>query len=600
MRELFKKTVKNITFNLSNIVIFELFYRLVTSGIFLGLLSRGLDFTLKKAGYSYLTGRNILNFLFRPYTLLAAVCLVLILTIITAIEISSLLTAYQASMNRIKVYPIKMLYGGIKKFSMMFHSGWRKLPFLILSISFFMTLPIFYLMMLRIRPVSFVFEELAKNTLASAGVWLALFLLLLSILPNLLVIEACFLERLTLREGKRKSRRIMKKNLWRILFLFLAVNLLMGIGLYLIYLLFALGTAVMVVLTAQRNLSLAVMTRACDIIELAVISAGTVVSLVVNHACFTGVYYEYTGLSTAREDFDLYLPDESKIGKKMIAWVSVICFALYGLFVFNTVRSGSLLAKKAIFETQITAHRGSSVSAPENTLEAIEKAIEELADYAEIDLQLTQDGEVVLLHDNSLKRTTGRNIYVWNIPFDELQELDASYGFGAGYENVRVPKFEDILALCKGKINLNVEMKANKANQGLPQKALELIGEYGMESQCVITCTSLNMLIQVKEINPEIKTGYILAAAYGNYYDHDAVDFISIRSNFVTESVIENAHSYGKEVHAWTVNSKMEMERLKLLGVDNIITDRPVFAREVLFREGTPGSLLTYIKMIFK
>lgn len=600
MRELFKKTVKNITFNLSNIVIFELFYRLVASGIFIGLLSRGLDFTLKKAGYSYLTGRNILNFLFRPYTLLAAVCLVLIQTIITAIEISSLLTAYQASMNRIKVYPIKMLYGGIKKFSLMFHRGWRKLPFLILGISFFMTLPIFYLMMLRIRPVSFVFEELAKNTLASAGVWLALFLLLLSILPNILVIEACFLERLTLREGKRKSRRIMKKNLWRILFLFLAVNLLMGIGLYLIYLLFAFGTAVTVVLTAQRNLSLAVMTRACDMIELAVISAGTVISLVVNHACLTGVYYEYTGLSTAREDFDLYLPDESKIGKKMIAWVSVICFALYGLFVFNTVRSGSLLAKKAIFETQITAHRGSSVSAPENTLEAVEKAIEELADYAEIDLQLTQDGEVVLLHDNSLKRTTGRNIYVWNIPFDELQELDASYGFGAGYENVRVPKFEDILALCKGKINLNVELKANKANQGLPQKALELIGEYGMESQCVITCTSLNMLIQVKEINPEIKTGYILAAAYGNYYDHDAVDFISIRSNFVTESVIENAHSYGKEVHAWTVNSKMEMERLKLLGVDNIITDRPVFAREVLFREGTPGSLLTYIKMIFK
>lgn len=600
MRELFKKTVKNITFNLSNIVIFELFYRLVASGIFLGLLSRGLDFTLKKAGYSYLTGRNILNFLFRPYTLLAAVCLVLIQTIITAIEISSLLTAYQASMNRIKVYPIKMLYGGIKKFSLMFHRGWRKLPFLILGISFFMTLPIFYLMMLRIRPVSFVFEELAKNTLASAGVWLALFLLLLSILPNILVIEACFLERLTLREGKRKSRRIMKKNLWRILFLFLAVNLLMGIGLYLIYLLFAFGTAVTVVLTAQRNLSLAVMTRACDMIELAVITAGTVISLVVNHACLTGVYYEYTGLSTAREDFDLYLPDESKIGKKMIAWVSVICFALYGLFVFNTVRSGSLLAKKAIFETQITAHRGSSVSAPENTLEAVEKAIEELADYAEIDLQLTQDGEVVLLHDNSLKRTTGRNIYVWNIPFDELQELDASYGFGAGYENVRVPKFEDILALCKGKINLNVELKANKANQGLPQKALELIGEYGMESQCVITCTSLNMLIQVKEINPEIKTGYILAAAYGNYYDHDAVDFISIRSNFVTESVIENAHSYGKEVHAWTVNSKMEMERLKLLGVDNIITDRPVFAREVLFREGTPGSLLTYIKMIFK
>ena len=103
-----------------------------------------------------------------------------------------------------------------------------------------------------------------------------------------------------------------------------------------------------------------------------------------------------------------------------------------------------------------------------------------------------------------------------------------------------------------------------------------------------------------KEMAPELRTGYILAAAYGTYYDNEYIDFISIRSSFVGRKLVEAAHEKGKAVHVWTVNSKTEIEQMKLLGVDNIITDYPVRAREILYREETTETLMEYLKMMLR
>ena len=111
-----------------------------------------------------------------------------------------------------------------------------------------------------------------------------------------------------------------------------------------------------------------------------------------------------------------------------------------------------------------------------------------------------------------------------------------------------------------------------------------MIKEMGMEDQCVITSVSLDYLKRVKEAEPELKTGYILAAAYGSYYKNEFVDFISIRSSLVTKKQIQAAHEYGKAIHVWTVNSRSEIEQMALMGVDNIITDYPTRAKEVLYQ----------------
>ena len=94
------------------------------------------------------------------------------------------------------------------------------------------------------------------------------------------------------------------------------------------------------------------------------------------------------------------------------------------------------------------------------------------------------------------------------------------------FEGEKIPSLEEVLEACKGRIRLNIELKSIGTKSPLPEVVTEMIKEMGMEDQCVITSVSLDYLKRVKEAEPELKTGYILAAAYGSYYKNEFVDFI--------------------------------------------------------------------------
>ena len=119
-----------------------------------------------------------------------------------------------------------------------------------------------------------------------------------------------------------------------------------------------------------------------------------------------------------------------------------------------------------------------------------------------------------------------------------------------------------------------------------------------MEEQCIISSTNYGALRRVKQANDTIKTGYIMSLAYGFFYNREYADFFSIKSSFITQDMIRLAHSYGKEIHAWTVNGVSEMERMKQLGVDNIITDYPLRAREILYEDKLTTSFLDFLKTL--
>ena len=120
---------------------------------------------------------------------------------------------------------------------------------------------------------------------------------------------------------------------------------------------------------------------------------------------------------------------------------------------------------------------------------------------------------------------------------------------------------------------LNIEIKYAGASSDLPEKVVDCIRENDFVEQCVVTSTSLSYLKRVKAADSDIYTGYILSAAYGSYYEDDAIDFISLISSSANRKLVERVHACGKEVHVWTVNKKSELERMKMIGVDNIITD---------------------------
>ena len=227
-----------------------------------------------------------------------------------------------------------------------------------------------------------------------------------------------------------------------------------------------------------------------------------------------------------------------------------VFLAMSAFFLFDAAYNGNFITKSMAVQTGITAHRGSSVSAPENTMAALEKAVEEMADRAEIDVQETADGQIVLCHDTNLKRVAGVNKKVSDLTLEQIKKLDVGSWFSSQYQGEQIPTLEEVMEYAKGKIDLNIEIKNLGNASDLPEKVMELIGQHEMQEQCIITSTNRLYLKRVKAVDPEIRTGYIISAAYGNFYSDDFIDLISIRSSFVTERLMESAHEAGKAVHA--------------------------------------------------
>ena len=230
----------------------------------------------------------------------------------------------------------------------------------------------------------------------------------------------------------------------------------------------------------------------------------------------------------------------------------------------------------------VTAHRGYSTAAPENTLPAFQLAIGHHSDRAELDVQMTKDGVVMVTHDTSLRRCTGRNANIYDLTFAQVRELDAGRWFSARYAGTQIPTLEEVLDLCKGKIQLNIEIKPNAATPELEAETVHIIREKGFEQDCVITSQSYETLCKVKELDPEIETGYILALGVGTYYDLPAADFFSVESTFITSGMVQQIHLRGKTVSAWTVNRAEDARDLLSLGVDDVITDKPEMVQDLL------------------
>ena len=230
----------------------------------------------------------------------------------------------------------------------------------------------------------------------------------------------------------------------------------------------------------------------------------------------------------------------------------------------------------------VTAHRGYSAAAPENTLPAFRLAIDHSSDRAELDVQMTKDGVVMVTHDTSLRRCTGRNVNIYDLTYEEVRQLDAGRWFGVRYTGTPIPTLEEVLDLCKGKIQLNIEIKPNAATPELEAETVRIIQEKGFEKDCVITSQSYETLCKVKEMVPEIETGYILALGVGTYYDLPDADFFSVESTFITSGMVQQIHMRGKTVSAWTVNREEDVRSMLSLGVDDIITDKPEMVQELI------------------
>jgi glycerophosphoryl diester phosphodiesterase len=230
---------------------------------------------------------------------------------------------------------------------------------------------------------------------------------------------------------------------------------------------------------------------------------------------------------------------------------------------------------------EVTAHRGSSARAPENTLSALRAAIEDRADSAEIDVQELADGAVVLFHDTDLKRIAGVDRKIWEVDLAEFRRHDVGGWFSPAFRGERVATLEQAIDVARGQIRLNIELKFHGHEKRLVERVVETIREKRFREGCVISSLRLDALETVRRLDPGLRIGSIVFDSVGDLTRLD-VDFLSVRRERVDLALIRRARRRGLPVHVWTVNDPAAMAAFVDRRVDAILTDEPARLRAVL------------------
>ncbi len=257
--------------------------------------------------------------------------------------------------------------------------------------------------------------------------------------------------------------------------------------------------------------------------------------------------------------------------------------AIAGALVMLGIVTARIVAGLADVErdVSVTAHRGDSVSAPENSLSAIRAAIDAGADYAEIDVQEIADGSIVVFHDTDLKRITGSPKKIWEVDLDEVRALDAGSWFSEEFRDERIPTLKEAIAVARGRIRLNIELKFHGREKRFVESVLQILRTEKFEADCVVSSLHLEGLKEVRRRAPDLVIGFIVFEAVGDLTKLD-VEFLSLRAAIATPGLVDRARRVGKTVHVWTINTDSEMAYFVDLSVANIITDKPALLRRVL------------------
>lgn len=258
-----------------------------------------------------------------------------------------------------------------------------------------------------------------------------------------------------------------------------------------------------------------------------------------------------------------------KISATRLAGLALIISLASGFAVYLTIN-------RLNFEenTMIIAHRGASAEAPENTLAALELAIKQGADRVEIDVQETRQGEVVVIHDSDLKKIGGSSLKVFEAPLSELQSVDIGSWMNPSFSDQRVPTLQQVLALCKDRINIVIELKYYGQEKQLEERVVRLVEDADMQDQIVVMSLSYPGVLKMKSIRPQWKVGLLSSVSLGDITRLKA-DFFAVNAKFASRKFIKRVHKQNREVLVWTVNDPISISAMISKGADGIITDFP-------------------------
>lgn len=576
-------TYKNFTFNIKPLIYFELTYRLISTFLFIPINMFIINRFMGQIGVNNITNKDFLKFGLTIKGIIYITMLVIVSFIAIFIEMGVLTyissksykkekaTLMEAILNSIKIVPQTL------GFSMIFIVLVAGVIGPLTGIGLYSSL------IKKLSIPSFITIELFKTTGGTIFYIAFMILIVILFLRWVLSIPAVIIEDNKLKTAIKNSIKIYKGSKFKIFGYVVAwiiiTSLATGI---LLFLYIMLGEYVIELLGSESIISGIFMACYILIFYIAYIIA-SLISIPLFISFTVELYYKYRSYEVSERKFnsiDIYknnkfiilIHSKKKITKRVIVGIFIVTVTLIGV---NTI-----FFRVVGKETLVTAHRGSTMNAPENSISSIKQAIFEEADYAEIDVMTTKDNIVVLFHDLTLKRINKSNLAIKDMTFEETQKVDNGSYFSEKFAGEKIPTLEEVLKLAKGKIKLNIELKPMQENEKLAEEVVKLVKKYDMENEVVITSLNYDILQETKNLTNKIPVGYILMAGVGDLTKLN-VDFLSVEKSVLKSKLVYAMHALNKEVHVWTINDIDEIEEVISLGADNIITDDVELVEEI-------------------
>ncbi|WP_202081015.1 glycerophosphodiester phosphodiesterase [Caldalkalibacillus salinus] len=237
---------------------------------------------------------------------------------------------------------------------------------------------------------------------------------------------------------------------------------------------------------------------------------------------------------------------------------------------------------------KVIAHRGSSQLAPENTLPAISRAIRDGADAVEIDVQLTKDHECIVFHDEWLNRTTNGKGFICDTPYGHIRTLDAGSWFSKRFRETRVPSLDQVLSLVsRHPVELHIELKNNLiVYKGLEEKVIDLVQQYQMEDQVVISSFRRESLEKCLALAPNIRRGYLCWSTTRPLFAHYEWRHLQLYSVHPHVSLMDTSlmrlQRLGYRIFPYPVDRKRFLRQCITLGVDGLFTNSPKKVKQMI------------------
>lgn len=549
--------IKYMYKNIKTLTIFQLFFNLITYAIITPFTKWLFKISILSSGLTNLTQENFFIYVAHPWVIAIDLFILFLITVFTLLYFNSLVVIFIASKNNKSISIYSLIITVVKNSRDLFK---------LRNVSLFMyvafALP--YIGIVYKNPVikdlsipPFMINGSQSNLLISIVLSA---LILVYVINNTYVFFYMLTKKEKYRVARKNSKYLVKKTFKKLSFALFRIALMVIIMFVICigfqYLFYGICTVI------NEGILFKILTAIFSVLTIINSTIYHIITNVYGTYKFGELYFENEGAFDIDIDYDRNYNIPNWI-KALIATVVIIVLGFTGgLFFYNEI----------IPDVSVIAHRGASSEELENSRKAFMRAQLDGANMIELDVRLTKDGRVVIIHDSNLNRLAGVDKDVDELNYDELKDITLYNNDGTKTGSIMLLK--NLLPLISPEVKLLIEIKPTK-QEGIEcaKKVEKLLTLYPRH---MIGCFDIDILKSVKKNNILRKTVYFLAFAFGKWNTYNIVDVYALEQSFVSEKNVELIHEKNKEIFVWTVNDSEEVYQFLEYNVDGILTDNSV------------------------